>query len=119
MFFGFLGVNDSSTISGNTSQGGAGGVVVNEGQVTLNDSSSIADNVGLFGGIYNLNFAVDPSECPSLCVTLNGSSTITGNVATGGAGGGIYNENGGTVIVNDNGSITGNSPDDCYPPASC
>jgi len=117
--FGLLALNDSSTISGNTSQGGAGGVVVGEGQVTLNDNSSIASNVGLFGGIYNLNLAVDPSECPSLCVTLNGSSTITGNVATGGAGGGIYNENNGTVIVNDNGSITGNSPDDCYPPASC
>lgn len=117
--FGLLALNGSSTISGNTSQGVAGGVVVGEGQVTLNDNSSIVNNVGLFGGIYNLNFAVDPSECPSLCVTLNGSSIITGNVATGGTGGGIYNENGGTVIVNDNGSITGNSPDDCYPPASC
>jgi hypothetical protein len=118
--FGLLALNGSSTISGNTSQGAAGGVVVSEGQVTLNDNGSIVNNVGMVGGIFNRNFGpVDPSECPSVCVTLNGSSTITGNVATGGAGGGIYNENGGTVIVNDNGSITGNSPDDCYPPASC
>ena len=115
----FLTLNGSSTISGNTTQGDGGGVYL-DGYLILNDDSSIAGNVGRFGGgIYNLNFAVEPSECPYLCVILNGSSTITGNVATGGAGGGIYNENDGTVIVNDNGSITGNSPDDCYPPASC
>jgi len=118
--FGLLALNGSSTISGNTTQGDGGGVYFSDGYLILNDNSSIVGNVGRFGGgIYNLSFPVDPSECPVLCVTLNGSSTITGNVATGGAGGGIYNENGGTVIVNDNGSITGNSPDDCYPPASC
>jgi hypothetical protein len=116
----FLELNDSSTISGNTSESGAGGVVVDDGGVTLNDNSSIVDNVGRFGGILNRNFGpVDPSECPFLCVTLNGASTITGNVATGGAGGGIYNANGGTVLVNDVSSITGNTPDDCFPLGSC
>jgi len=115
-----LALNGSSTISGNTTQGDGGGVYFFSAYLILNDNSSIAGNVGRFGGgIYNFNFPVDASECPAQCVTLNGSSIITGNVATGGAGGGIYNENSGTVIVNDNGSITGNSPDDCYPPASC
>ena len=119
VFAGRLTLNGSSTISGNTSQDDVGGVALGEGDLILNDDSSIAGNVGLFGGVLNSNFPVDPSQCPSQCVTLNGSSTITGNVATGGAGGGIYNANGGTVLVNDLSSITGNTPDDCFPLGSC
>jgi hypothetical protein len=118
--FGALTLNSSSSISGNTTQGDGGGVALDEGNLVLNDDSSITGNIGRFGGgIYNANFPVDPSECPSLCITLNGSSTITENVATGGAGGGIYNANGGTVLVNDLSSITGNTPDDCFPLGSC
>lgn len=120
VFAGGVTLNGSSSISGNTTQGDGGGVAIEEGNLILNDDSSITGNVGRFGGgVYNANLPVDPSECPSICVTLNGSSTITGNHAKNGAGGGIYNANGGTVLVNDSSSITGNIPDDCFPAGSC
>jgi hypothetical protein len=107
---GLLTLNDNSMISGNTSPTNGGGVLNAGATVILNDNSQVVGNAALLGGgIYSSN-ASGPSS-----VTLNGESTITGNTATGGQGGGIYNEAGSTVSVNDSGSITGNIPDDCFP----
>jgi predicted outer membrane repeat protein len=50
---------------------------------------------------------------------MNGVSRITGNTATGGQGGGVYSEPESTVTMNDSSSITGNTPDDCFPLGSC
>jgi hypothetical protein len=98
-------LNDSSSIADNAG-GFLGGGIVNGGSVTLNDNSSITGNsADLGGGIYN-----------SGSVTLNDVSTITGNTATGGQGGGVYLEPGSTLVINDSSSITGNIPDNCFPP---
>ena len=80
--------------------------------VVLNDNSEVVGNVApLGGGIYNNSSLFDsPSS-----VTLNDSSAITGDTATGGQAGGIENEAGSTVSVNDDGSMTGNIPDNCFP----
>jgi hypothetical protein len=108
--FGGVTLNDNSMISGNASSSNGGGIFSDFATVVLNDNSQVVGNVApLGGGIYNSS-ASGPSS-----VTLNDVSRIRGNAATGGQGGGIYNEAGSTVSVNDSGSITGNIPDNCFP----
>jgi hypothetical protein len=104
-------LNDTSTISGNVSQNNGGGILNESGAVVLNDSSQIVGNVAsLGGGIYSSG-----GENPA-SVTLNDTSSITGNTATGGLGGGVYNDAGSTLTLNGSSSITGNIPDNCFPP---
>jgi hypothetical protein len=78
---------------------GAG--ITNAGTLTLN-SSSVSQNTSLVGpGIVNYGGTV----------TLNGSSTVTGNTALAN-GGGIYNgfnDSGGTVTLNGGSSVNGNT----------
>jgi hypothetical protein len=106
---GALTLNDGSTITGN-SVSGLGGGILNIGTVTLQSSASVTGNTALLGaGIFNL--AADAVTFGT--VTLNGSSSVTNNTAT--LGGGIWNQLGGVVTLNDNSSVTVNSPDNCQP----
>jgi hypothetical protein len=108
--FGALTLNDNSTISGNTNPNNGGGIHNESGTVVLNDNSRVVGNVAsLGGGIYNAN-GLGPAS-----VTMNGVSKITENTATGGQGGGVYSEPESTVTLNDSSSITGNIPDNCFP----
>ena len=83
-------LNDESTIIGNSGVG-VGMFLV---PVTLNGSSRISDNDG--GGVANTLGAL----------TLNDSSTISGNTNPNN-GGGILNESA-TVVLNDNSQVVGN-----------
>jgi hypothetical protein len=92
----------SSTISGNTAE--VGGGIYNRTQATARlISSTVSNNTAVTGGgVYNQG-----------TLTLE-SSAITSNTATGGpgSGGGVFNE-GGTVTLDSNSSISNNIPDDC------
>lgn len=104
-------LNDASGVFDNEGDNG-GGIRNDNATVTLNDTSIIAGNVAaLGGGVYNVG------EIAS--VILNDASSITQNTATGGLGGGVYNDLGATSSVNDASSIMGNIPDDCFPEGSC
>ena len=103
----------SSTISQN--QAVAGGGLYSEGSATLTNSN-VAENVvtrnedfgfgGDGGGIYNARL-----------LTLDGSSSVTGNTADD-HGGGIYNlaSQGATITygVGWTGTVSGNTPDDIF-----
>ncbi len=132
-------LNDSSSVSGNSAAHG-GGLSVGgphnaRGRVTLNDGASVSDNEAVFegGGVYN-----------GIHLTLNGSSSVSGNSAA--RGGGIFHqthlgsltlndsasvidnmavEEGGGIFVGSpgpffvasgwSGTVAGNIPDDCEP----
>lgn len=88
----------NSTISGNTSQQGSG-IFSNGGTIMLLKSTlsnNLADGDG--GGIYMNN----PGTDPHLTIT---NSTLSGNSAIGGVGGGVLC--GGTILVT-NSTIAGN-----------
>jgi hypothetical protein len=79
--------------------GGNLGSVVTVGlgaHVSINDLIITHGSADFGGGILNLGGSV----------TLNGSSSVTGNTA--GFGGGILNRLGGTVTLNDSSSVAGN-----------
>ena len=93
-------MNDSSSVRRNTaespspgSQGIGGGFLLNEGTVTLKDSSSVSGNHAANGGggLY-----------ASGTLILKGSSSVTGNTE-----GGIFNR--GVLIMNDSSSVHGNT----------
>ena len=88
-------------------EGGDGGGIYNAGgTVTISNGSTLTGNSadkdgysgigGLGAGIYNTYGAVTISD-----------STMSGNVCSG-SGGGIYNDSGGTVTVENSSSIIGN-----------
>jgi Right handed beta helix region len=93
----------SSAISGNQERDSGGGIHNGEGNTVNLISSTIADNTAVTGGgVYNQG-------------TLRlQSSAITRNTATGGpgSGGGVFND-GGTVIIDANSTVSNNVPDDC------
>ena len=114
---GTLTVNDAGRIQHNRATNTGGGIQTHSGTVvTLNDHARVHDNhanqqVG--GGIF-MGMG-DPST-----VTLNNYARITGNHAKL-QGGGIFRAGGyddpiGTVTINDEGAVTGNTPDDFHPP---
>jgi hypothetical protein len=98
-------LNDQASVSANTAAGSGGGILTgNGGIVTLRGSSSVDGNKAGTngGGVYNNGSAV----------TLNGTSVITNNTA-GSQGGGVFNTGGGTLTLNDSGTISGNSAPSC------
>jgi len=124
-----------STISGNTSVFGGG--LLNTGVARL-VGSTVTDNSGTTGGGIINGPAFEPgsgSEQLILIdskvggntadagggiynkgrVLLDGRSRVGGNTATGGQGGGIYNDPGATVSGITGGTFTPpNTPDDCF-----
>jgi hypothetical protein len=69
-----------------------------EGELTLNDSASVSDNVGTMAAIQN-----------HASFWMNGTSSVSGNAATTWSGGGIYNGSTGNMTMNDSSSVVGNS----------
>ena len=120
VFAGQVIMNGASSIRDNVTAGNGGGIHIESCcAVIMNGSSTIAENrASLGGGIFMLGDPVAPGETPSVSVTLHDSTTITGNVATAGQGGGVYSD-GGMVTLNDASSIFANIPDNCYPPGTC
>jgi predicted outer membrane repeat protein len=118
--FGSVIMNGASSIRENATTGNGGGIEIESCcGVTMNGTSTIAENqASLGGGIFMLGDEVSPGAPPTISVILNDATTITANTATGGQGGGIYND-GGMVTLNDASSITANIPDNCYPPGTC
>ena len=115
---GTLTVNDAGRIQHNRATNTGGGIQTKSGtSVTLNDDTRVHDNhaeVFAGGGIF-MGMG-EPST-----VTLNDSARITDNHAKL-HGGGIFRARGddghpiGTVTINDDGKVTGNTPDDFHPP---
>jgi len=103
---GWLSLDDSSSVTGNTAGWQGGGIYNLGGTVTLNHSSSVTGNTAGTegGGIYNLDGTV----------ILNHASSVTGNTAEG-DGGGIYVEpegSGPVYVCSDEVRISPNDPDD-------
>jgi predicted outer membrane repeat protein len=119
--YGSVTLNDSSSVSGNSATFGGGGISSFAGSITLNDSALVSDNfvghdvsradlpavteiasarqtgdrASAGGGIFSI-------EGP---VTLNGSSSVSGNTAR--RGGGILSQ--GAVTLNGSSSVSGNT----------
>lgn len=105
-------LNDRASVSGNYASGSGGGVRLVGGagtdQLVMNDAATISGNTsdGDGGGVSNLNGVV----------TLNGTASITDNTV-----GGVYNAwtysaySPPRLLVNDEATISGNSPYDVYP----
>jgi len=115
-----LTMNDSSSVAANSGFGiysyyahtilnGASSVTRNvtdvttsvfnwEGELTLNDSASVTDNVGTEAAIDN-----------EASFWMNGNSTVSGNTSTTWWGGGVYNGTTGNMTMNDSSSVVGNS----------
>ena len=133
---GDLAMYGHSSISGNKTTG----VTNSGGTFTMNDSSTIADNIvgkgpgGTGGGVFNTNlgtsFVMNDSSsitgnqavyngggiANGADVTMNDASTISRNTA-GVRGGGVWNPGSGTLNgVVDGGNVFSNTPDNVYPP---
>jgi hypothetical protein len=92
----------SAVVSGVTITGGnalEGGGIYSEGTLTIIESTvesnEAADGVG--GGIYNLG-----------TITVDNSTIGTNTATPNGRGGGIFNASGGTVVVQNNSTLSGN-----------
>ncbi|MEX1263974.1 MAG: right-handed parallel beta-helix repeat-containing protein [Actinomycetota bacterium] len=111
----FVGTDDAltithSTITGNIAETGGG--LANAGTVLAKGTrfaGNEAERIG--GGIWNIGEESTPGVTGSL--TLSRESLVTRNVVTSGSGGGIYNEQGATVSISADSSVSGNTPDDC------
>jgi parallel beta-helix repeat protein len=101
-------INGGSTLSNNSASGNGGGIYVYSGSLTVDGSTiggspSFANSAGLAGGgIYVNTYAT---------VTVQNSSTITGNTAPVGSGADVYNQ--GTLYLDASsiiGILDGNQP---------
>lgn len=118
VLFGSVIMNGASSIRENATAGNGGGIEIESCcAVIMNGTSTIAENQASLGGGIFIG-ELSPGEPPTISVTLNDATTITGNIATAGQGGGVYSE-GGMVTLNDAASIFANIPDNCYPPGTC
>jgi hypothetical protein len=122
-------VSNNSEVANNTAPGGVGAGIVNHAFMTLNktlvSANSAPDdglgNPGFGGGIANIAFPGFPPGAPNPLPVLDvNNSQVTGNSASGGAGGILnvgFRTDGllGTVTLNHTG-VTDNTPDNCEPP---
>ncbi len=90
-----------SEVRGNHADGGGG--IWNNGTLTLYQSMVRGNSARVGGGIYSQPGALHEGGI----VTLNGSSSVRGNMAHG-EGGGILVDGGGIVTLNDSSSVRGN-----------
>jgi hypothetical protein len=100
--WGSVTLTGSSSISGNASEYGGG--ISNRGDVTLDEWSSVRDNVAtaIGGGIYSGH-----------SIRVQGSSVVTGNKADVCGGVCAYEPDRVTATCGPGGNVHGNSPDDC------
>jgi hypothetical protein len=85
---------ERSMVSSNQTSFGYGGGILNTGRVVLIDSS-VTDNAGLRGGgIFN-----SVSDRPRMGMVSLRGSTVSGNQADLGPGGGIFNDRGATLVI--------------------
>jgi hypothetical protein len=117
-----------STVSDNSGGLGGGGGIDNEnGTVALTDSTvSGNDGTGAGGGIINAGTLVvkdsrvsDNGAADGGGVYSSGPLTVKNSVVsnnTANEGGGIYDANGEVTLANS--TISGNTPDNCFPPES-
>jgi hypothetical protein len=108
-------VINNSTISGNSAPGGPGGGMLNHGVAMLNHTM-VTNNSAFFGaGFFTADFGIP--EIPVISLTLN-NSQVTGNVASGSAGGIGNGFDGlaapGTVTLHHT-DVSDNTPDNCEP----
>jgi predicted outer membrane repeat protein len=99
-------LNTSASVVGNKVKGSGGGIY-STGTLAMNDASSVSGNVatgldgGRGGGIFNAGI-----------LTMSGTTVVSGNEADTKhlftVGGGIYNSTSGTVIMDENASVSGN-----------
>jgi hypothetical protein len=124
--------NAALASSGQQASGGgifdaSGGTTTTAGTVTLNNSTVSGNttggastpggtpaNYGFGGGIYvtGTGFGAVPGS-----VTLTGTTTVTGNTATGtvrALGGGVFEESGANLVGASSTNVFGNTPDDIY-----
>ncbi len=95
----------NSSVSNNTASNGSGGGIDNNGSIALTGTSSISGNTASFGG------GIFSSQGTTI-VTLQDTSSISGNTATF-EGGGVYvHNNGGTLILEADASISSNTASD-------
>jgi hypothetical protein len=145
---------DGCTLSGNSARGSGGGIFDRVGNVTIEGHGTLTGNAaaaGFGGGIYVDNntiaarpFALTISDCtlsgnsatqgggiylggsgpPAYTVTVR-DCVLSDNHATSGNGGGIFNNNSGTLTVSNTqfgspltqvGSLLPNTPDDIFGP---
>ena len=105
--FGTASLTDSD-VSGNSAASGGG--IANVGPMTLTHSNVTGNNsTGDGGGIFNLTDR--GNNTPIAALTLTHSDVIGNNAGKGQHGGGIFNEAGNKVTLNDS-TVTGNTPDD-------
>ncbi len=104
-----LTLNDSVVSGNDAPSGGGGGIALFEEATAVLDGASVAGNKALLGG------GIANELTSSL--TLNSSSKVTENKATGGKedGGGIYNETGSTLSL-DGANVSKNTPENIFEP---
>lgn len=98
----------TGTTSGATSYPGNGGGIGTRGDLTI-ENSRITGNHALLGG---RGGAIYRAQLSNLVIT---DSVITGNEATGGAGGSVYPLSMTGVTLNGSNTLCGNTPDDWAP----
>ncbi len=132
---GTLAVNASS-ISNDQALSAGGGIYSDGGAVTVNASSishdrasSSGGGIARAGGTLIVNAAtISDDQAHSGGGISNGApggngtailtaTLVTGNTAAGGQGGGIYSASGSTLTLVAS-TVTGNTPDNCFPPGS-
>ena len=89
------------------------GGVLNGGQLTMSQSTVSNNTTDYSGGINNCGPMTFPSPYQGLCPTpaslvLN-RSTVSGNVATIGSGGGIFNSDSQAVVTLNSSTVSGNT----------
>lgn len=98
-------VTGSSTVSGNTAGGDGGGILAVGADAALGDKSVVAGNTAQNGG----GVAIRAGASGTGFLSLDGfESVIRGNVARG-AGGGVFNQDDGSVVLVQSSSISGNT----------
>jgi hypothetical protein len=104
-------VTDNASVTGNTAWR-AGGIMNRAGEVVLRDAATVAGNTAgqAGGGIYGWRIG---SDYPASTVTLHDRATITANTAPSGAGGGVHND-GGALVILDDAAVSGNTATDVF-----
>jgi hypothetical protein len=104
-----------SNVAGNSSTNDGGGIA-NGGHMTLTQMNVTGNNAMLDGGgVANLTV---PNTTTTVTLTLIHTDVTDNKAGQGQHGGGIFNQTGNTVTLNQS-TIAGNTPDDCSGVSGC